>query len=181
MVEYTTSGVDYFAEAAWLQCTLRTMNEPPVTVRPATNRDASAVCELIFAILHEYQLPPDPTGADADLDDIEANYFARGGRFDVLIDAGGSVVGTVGLYPINDRTVELRKMYVHARERGKGHGLRLLNHAIESARRLGFKRMTLETASQLKTAIDMYKRRGLRPMSGEIHVRRCDQAYEMEL
>jgi ribosomal protein S18 acetylase RimI-like enzyme len=72
-------------------------------------------------------------------------------------------------------------MYLATSVRGNGLGRRLLDHAIGEARKLGCTRITLETASQLTTAIAMYKRYGFRPSCGAIHVSRCDQAYEMQL
>lgn len=157
------------------------MNNSGPVLRAATNDDANAVRALIFDILREFNLTPDPTGVDSDLNDIEATYFKTGGRFDVLIDTSGRVIGSVGLHRSGERTVELRKMYLHASARGNGFGTRLLDHALIEARRLGCTRMTLETASQLKTAIAMYTRAGFRPMCGTIHTKRCDQAYELDL
>ena|SRR5688572_27820247 len=162
---------------------MRDARQPMIrpVIRSATNADAPAVRELIFTILREFDLPPDPDGVDADLDDLQASYFERGGRFDVVLDACEQIIGCVGLYRTDERTIELRKMYVAAAGRGNGLGKRLLDHAVAEARKLGCKRITLETQSRLTTAIAMYKRYGFRPSCGEIHVHRCDQAYEMDL
>ena len=157
------------------------MNDEQPTIRPASNADAPAVRAMIFAILREFGLSPDPENTDADLNDLESTYIKPGGRFDVLVNGRGEVIGSVGLLRIDSRTVELRKMYLMPSARGKGHGRRLLDHAINESRRLGFNRITLETASQLTTAIEMYKRAGFHPMSGTIHTKRCDQALELEL
>src|SRR5262245_3308966 len=120
-------------------------NEP--IIRPATNEDAPAVRELIFGILREHDLRPDPEHTDADLKDIEASYFKSGGRFDVLVSGDGLIIGSVGLHRIDEGTIELRKMYLHSSQRGKGLGNRLLSHALAAARELGCRRMILETAS----------------------------------
>ncbi len=97
-----------------------------VQLRPATNADAPAVRELVFDILREYGLKPDPACTDADLADLEASYHRRGGTFDVLIDASGAILGSVGLYPHEGGSVELRKMYIQRSARGRGLGRRLL-------------------------------------------------------
>jgi GNAT superfamily N-acetyltransferase len=157
------------------------MSDHVFQIRPATNDDGSAVRELIFQILREFNLPPDPDKTDADLDDLECAYFKPGGRFDVLVDSTGQIIGTVGLHRIDRQTIELRKMYLKSSHRGKGLGAKLLDHALAEARLLGCKRMTLETASQLTTAIGMYTRAGFRPMCGTIQTKRCDQAYELDL
>ena len=152
-----------------------------VQLRPATNADAEAVRELVFGVLKEYGLRPSPQDTDADLFDIESSYFARGGRFDVLVAAGETIVGTVGLYPVDATTVELRKMYVHKQLRGAGHGRMLLDHALEQARRAGFKRMTLETATVLKEALALYTRYGFRPFEAEHVSSRCDLCLALDL
>jgi putative acetyltransferase len=150
-------------------------------LRPATNADAPAVRELVFAVLREFGLRPDPAQTDADLADLENSYHSRGGRFDLLIGPEGDLLGTVGLYPVDESTVELRKMYLRPDARGRGHGRRLLDHALREARAIGFKRMTLETASVLEDAIAMYVRYGFRPFEAELHSSRCDQTYVLDL
>ena len=151
------------------------------TLRPATNADGANVFALVAGVLHEYGFKPDPEGTDADLGDIEANYLVRGGSFDVLFDGDGRLVGSVGLYPQGATTCELRKMYLAADVRGGGWGKRLLDHALTRARELGFKRVTLETAAVLETAIGLYQRRGFRPLEARHLAARCNQAYYLDL
>jgi len=150
-------------------------------LRLATNADCEQVRNLVFAVLGEYHLKPDPACTDADLCDIEQSYFKRGGVFYVLEAKGGSIVGSYGLYSIDSATCELRKMYLHRDHRGKGLGRRLLEHALAEARRLGFKQVTLETASVLKEAIRLYEAYGFQPYRPAHLSCRCDQAYSLEL
>jgi putative acetyltransferase len=151
-----------------------------VNIREAGNGDISSIKSLVFGILDEYGLAADVTGTDADLDDIEANYADRGGVFHVLVDNGDIVVGTVGLYPLDDETIEFRKMYFDRSIRGRGLGNAVLARAIEMAREMGYLRVYLETASVLKEAVHLYEKFGFRPV-GEKHTPRCDQAYVLEL
>lgn len=148
-------------------------------LRPAVNGDGPAVRDLVFGVLREYGLKPDPCSTDLDLFDLEGNYAMKGGRFDVLVNAAGHILGTVGLYPVDGDTCELRKMYLHRSVRGQGWGRRMLGHAIAEARRMGFARITLETASVLKEAVAMYERYGFTRYTPEHTVDRCDAAYEI--
>jgi putative acetyltransferase len=158
------------------------MREPTwPKLRRATNADCEPVRDLVFTVLGEYHLKPDPGCTDADLRDIEQCYFHRGGAFYVLEENNGSIIGSYGLYPMEPGICELRKMYLHRDYRGKGHGKWLLEHALAEARRLGFQTITLETASVLKEAIRLYERYGFQPCRPTHLSSRCDQAYILEL
>ena len=150
------------------------------SLRTATNEDGEAVQTLVFSVLREYGLKPDPDGVDADMRDIEASYLGRGGSFTVLIDTAGEILGSVGLYPVNQRTCELRKMYLAPGARGRGLGKRLLEHALAEAKRLGFSRIELETSSVLKEAIGLYLRYGFQPYTPQRTCNRCNESYFLE-
>jgi 2-amino-4-hydroxy-6-hydroxymethyldihydropteridine diphosphokinase len=165
-----------------------------LVLRPATNADGPAVRDLVFSVLREYGLKPDPCGTDLDLFDLEGNYPLAGGRFDVLVDAAGIVRGTAGLRPVDagggksggarkpGGACELRKMYLHRSARGRGWGRRLLAEMLAEARRRGFERVTLETASALTEAVRLYERYGFTPYApGHMVAARCDQAYQLKL
>jgi len=108
-------------------------------LRPASNADCDKIASLVYSILKEYDLKPDPACTDADLKDIEQLYFEQGGTFYVLEEKSGSIVGAYGLYPIDSQTCELRKMYLRRSYRGKGLGKFLMESALSEARQLGFK------------------------------------------
>jgi putative acetyltransferase len=156
-------------------------DEPTPRLRQASNRDCEEVTCLVYTVLREYDVEPDPDVTDADLKDIEQSYFTRGGTFFVLEDRDGSIIGAYGLYPLENQTCELRKMYLHKSHRGKGLGRFLLDSALAEARKLGFKTMTLETASVLKEAISLYKSYGFTEYEADHLSSRCDQAYSLEL
>jgi putative acetyltransferase len=136
---------------------------------------------LVYTVLEEYGLEPDPESTDADLRDIEQSYFVQGGTFQVLVEENGSIVGAYGLYRLGGHTCELRKMYLHRDCRGKGLGKRLLDDALAKARELGFGRVVLETASVLREAIALYERYGFTPYRPDHLSARCDQAYVLVL
>lgn len=154
--------------------------DPIVISRIATNDDRERIQGLVFGVLREYGLQPDLDGTDRDLNDIQGNYTDRGGVFEVTEDAEGNLLGTIGLYPIDTETVELRKMYFARDLRGKGYGQKTVARAISNARKMGFKRIYLETASVLKAAVHIYEKFGFKP-TGNKHTPRCDQSYVLIL
>src|SRR5437764_14312069 len=82
-----------------------------VVIRSATNRDRERVVALVFGVLREYGLPPDPESKDSDLNNIEESYIHSGGVFELIEDEVGNLLGTYGLYPLDKDSCELRKMY----------------------------------------------------------------------
>ena len=153
---------------------------PEVTFRSATNDDCGNVQGLVFGILREYGLEPAPDGIDRDIADIEAHYVDRGGLFECLEDSSGKLVGTVGLYPYDEKRIELRKMYFAKEIRGRGLGKQTLKRMVDSARSLGYEQLVLETASVLVEAIGLYKKFGFTEAS-EKHTPRCDRSFFMDL
>ncbi|NNE68526.1 MAG: GNAT family N-acetyltransferase [Pyrinomonadaceae bacterium] len=150
-----------------------------ISIRIATNADGAAVRALVFGILEEYGLKPAPDEIDKDLFDIEGSYIARGGVFEVL-ELDGKIVGSVGLYPLSEDTIELRKMYFDPSIRGLGLGKKTLSRMIATAQALGFAKIELETASPLVEAIGLYKSFGFRAVEAA-HTPRCDQAFYLDI
>ena len=150
-------------------------------LRAASNKDVGEIRDLVFSVLREYNLKPDPQRTDADLNDIEHSYFQRGAGFYVLEEKDGSIIGAYGLYLLDSQTCELRKMYLQRHCRGRGLGKFLMEHALSKAKEMGFQKMVLETASVLKEAIALYKSYGFVEYQPEHLSSRCDQAYTLEL
>ena len=150
-------------------------------LRPAIEADHDKIRQLVFGVLAEYGLQPDPEGTDADLNNVAVSYQDPGGLFDVLIDDTGVIVGTVGLFPVTSDRCELRKMYLLRRARGQGHGRRMLDYAIGQAVARGFRRLELETASVLVEALALYERYGFVRFTPDHMVPRCDCAYYLDL
>lgn len=155
--------------------------EIEISIRPATNADCENVQKLVFGVLREYGLEPEPGGTDTDLTDIETHYIKSGGLFEILEDAQGNMLGTVGLFPLDAETVELRKMYFLKELRGRGFGKKVLERMIGRSKESGFKRIYLETASVLHEAIGLYEKYGFQPTLDGIHSKRCDAAYFLDL
>jgi N-acetylglutamate synthase-like GNAT family acetyltransferase len=152
-----------------------------ITFRSANNSDCEQVKALVSKVLEEYNLIPEPFGTDVDLSDLEKNYFERGGIFEVLENENGEILGSVGLFPIDETTIELRKMYFSKELRGKGFGTITLKRMIETSKSLGFSKIYLETASVLVEAIGLYEKFGFVATCEGMHTKRCDKAYVLEV
>jgi putative acetyltransferase len=93
------------------------------------------------------------------LGDPQGEIVALGGAI-LMLEADGQVVGCCALVPRGDGVVELAKMAVTAKCRGRGFGEALLNAAIERARGMGARRVYLESSSKLGAALGLYRKVG---------------------
>jgi putative acetyltransferase len=157
------------------------MNRADIVIRGATNGDCERVIKLVSSVLDEFQLPFDTGSTDADLVDIERMYLKAGGVFELIEDQGGRLLGCYGLFPLNDTTCELRKMYFQPEIRGMGLGREVLERAVNHARRLGFGTMVLETISVLERAIHLYERFGFVPTRLDHPNARVDQKFMLDM
>ncbi len=161
--------------------TSESRSQAPLSIRPATNSDIVAIRAVLFAVRAEYGVLSDIGANDADLDDIEVNYFERGGFFDVVEDGAERIVGCAGLYPLTPQRAELCKMYLEKSVRRRGVGRRLLESMLAAARRGGFAEVWLETNSVLTAATSLYRNYGFQPVAHEQLLPRCDEAYLLRL
>ena len=98
----------------------------------------------------EYFPLPDP-GADS--------YRPPQGRF-LVAWSDDLPVGCVALRPLDDRTAEVKRLWVHASARGQGLSRRLMAAIEAEARGVGYQRLRLDTNSALTEAIALYRATG---------------------
>ena len=132
-------------------------------IREIKPEDNSQIKQVIKDIFPEFSMPI----VGAAFEDHEtANMFeSYQGDKEVyfVIENSGVVVGGGGIKPLRDfeRDVcELQKMYFSPAIRGKGLGKKMFDTCISAAKKFGYKKCYLESASQLKTAIYIYESNG---------------------
>ena len=74
-------------------------------------------------------------------------------------------IGCVALRAIDAETCELKRLFVRPAHRGGGVGLRLLESAVAEARRLGYRRLRLDTIPEMGRAQELYERFGFRDIA----------------
>jgi ribosomal protein S18 acetylase RimI-like enzyme len=73
-----------------------------------------------------------------------------------------SLIGCFGIRKIDDKTCELKRMYLSKEVRGRGLGEKLLLKALEIARLSGYQHMRLDTLPTMQSAIGLYQKLGFR-------------------
>lgn len=147
--------------------------------RLAKNGDEKEILSLIDIVLSDYGLKLEPLGSDFDVTDINKFYFNNNGWFQV-VEYNNKIIGSVGVYKLNDSTCELRKMYLYKEYQGKNIGKTLLKNALEAAKSLGYTTMTLQTNSLLTKALPLYKSFGFKENNDEV-CSRCDISMEKDI
>jgi GNAT superfamily N-acetyltransferase len=78
----------------------------------------------------------------------------------VVAHCDGRPIACGGVRTFDERSAEIKRMWVSDELRGAGLGQRMLAFLEDCARQLGFQRVVLDTNSTLLEAITMYERAG---------------------
>jgi len=95
------------------------------------------------------------------LDHPRENVIDRGGFIFLLLE-DNVIIGTAGIFKMDDREYELIKMSVAPEHRGKKFGDMLLEKCISKARELNASKLILYSNSNLQTAIRLYEKFGFK-------------------
>lgn len=101
---------------------------------------------------------------DPTTDDLY-NLFRKEKSIYYIAEEEGHLLGGGGLYPgegMGEDTIELVKMYLAAKARGKGIGYQLLDKSVNKAREFGFSKVYIESLPVLKPALSLYEKYGFK-------------------
>src|SRR5439155_332909 len=124
--------------------------------------DVTVVIALVREVLAEFGLRfGEGAKTDEEVTRLPVSYEEGGGAFWVAVDdARGTILGTCGVFPVEPRTYELRKMYLRREARGLGLGQKLLDEAVRWTRDQGGARIVLDTVHEMTRAIAFYEANG---------------------
>lgn len=90
-------------------------------------------------------------------------YISRGKCFIMNLD--GRVIGTYVLIPTRPETVEIVNVAVNEEYHGNGYGKQLVLHAVETAKRDGYKTIEIGTGNSGIVQLALYQKCGFRMTS----------------
>jgi putative acetyltransferase len=136
-----------------------------ITFRKIEKRDNKELAEVIRTVFREFKIDrPGTVYFDPTTDDLFALFSKQGSEYWIAED-DGVIAGGCGIYPtpgLPEGCAELVKLYLSALHRGKGVGWQLIEKSFESAKRLGYKQLYLESLPELGKAISLYERAGFK-------------------
>jgi putative acetyltransferase len=98
-------------------------------------------------------------GFNEEMTQLAVMYAAPVGAL-FLLKQDENYIGCVGIRQKQEKAAELKRMYVQPQYQRKGFGDLLLQHAIQAAIQLGYKKIWLDTLNHMTPAITLYKKYG---------------------
>lgn len=121
--------------------------------------------QIIKAIFPEFGLPLVGTAYEDEETPKMFDSYQGDREIYFVIESNGEVFGGGGIKPLKGQendVCELQKVYFDPKVRGKGYGKIIFNKCIEAAKDFGYKQCYLESASQMKIAINIYEKAGFK-------------------
>ncbi len=135
-------------------------------IRPSDNEKLASV---IRTTLESYKLNiPGTVYTDPTTDHLYELFQDKSSVYYVAEDESGEVLGGCGIYPTKGLPhgyVELVKLYLAEKSRGKGIGRALMEKCHQWARERGFTHVYLETFGELSSAVTLYKSLGYKALN----------------
>ena len=96
---------------------------------------------------------------ESELENLDIKYGLPKGRL-YLATVEGEVAGCIALKYVDEKTCELKRLYVKPEFRGNQIAEALVDQIIDDAKKIGYKKIQLDTLPFLKSAIHLYERYG---------------------
>lgn len=149
------------------------MNREDIIIEPLQEGEEWSACDIIRRNLQDYDEAGTVLASTfRRLDAFQAVYTSHGARYLIAKDQvrEGLAVGGVGVGPLHglppeEGVGEIRDLVLEPSYRGRGIGSRLLKRALAEAKKLGYKRLYLETTPQMENARQLFLRYGFRPVT----------------
>jgi putative acetyltransferase len=117
---------------------------------------------------------------DQELQTLPGKYAPPDGRL-LLAYVDDELIGCIALRKLDNRTCEMKRLFLRPNYRGKGYGRTMIENLIEQARDIGYQRMWLDSLpGKMDAAISLYREFGFKdipayyenPLEGVVYLER---------
>jgi GNAT superfamily N-acetyltransferase len=137
---------------------------PEADITAFTERDTRAVQRLFAEYAESLEVDLGFQAFDEEVAALPGRYAPpRGALLVARVD--GEAVGCVGIRPLEAEACELKRLFVRPAHRSGGTGRRLLEEALATARRIGYRTIRLDTIPGMERAQTLYARAGFREIA----------------
>jgi len=134
-----------------------------LTFHPICLEDNFQIAKVIRSVLKEHGVDKPGTVYTDPTTDALFQLFHTPGSIYWIAKQDHEIIGGCGIFPtegLPNDYAELVKLYVLSSARGKGVGYKLMNICFDSALKMGYKKLYLETLPELNKAVSLYQRLG---------------------
>ena len=124
----------------------------------------SPAAEEARALMHELDTEIAALYPDSPISGIDEVEFERSGGYFVVAREGDRAIGCGGFRIVDERCVEIKRMFVRAGARRGGVARQILRHLEAEVRRRGFPSIVLETGCNNVGARALYEAEGYSPI-----------------
>ena len=136
----------------------------------------AANSDLAASLIEEVQQEYVRRYGGRDSTPVEPDEFAPPKGTFLVARVGNSLIGCAGMRRHDDEVVEIKRMFVRAEHRRRGHARRMLRELEDWARTSGYRQVVLETGSAQPEAIALYTSSGYQRTDGFGHYRESDKS-----
>lgn len=133
-------------------------------IRAASNEHWATARVLIQEYAQRLEVNLDFQNFNEEIDHLEQHYGEPDGVF-VLAKGAEGILGCVGLRRFGADAAEMKRLYVKPEGRGAGLGRSLAIEIVAWAKKLGYKRVLLDTLPSMTKAKALYRALGFRESS----------------
>jgi len=142
-----------------------------IVYREIRRKDNKEIAELIRKVFREFKIDrPGTVYFDPTTDDLYGLFRENGSKYWIAEDTD-IIIGGCGVYPtvgLPEGCAELVKLYLLSTHRGKGIGRELIEKTFDSAKKLGYRQLYLESLPELSKAIHIYEKAGFKKLDNPL-------------
>ena len=124
-----------------------------------TDEEINSAKELILEYIKWLNFDLCFQNIDDELENFPEKYKSPDGEF-IIAKENDSVIGCVALKKLENKTCEMKRLFVKEEYKGKGIGQKLVEIILKEAKTRNYEKMRLDTLDTMEAALNIYRNNG---------------------